>query len=189
MSETGKHLVPYQKNAVAVVGRQLDITDRLLKERALALMVDKFNVPVDGTFEEAVQRVRPDGLITIDAGRYALEAGVTITKPLRIMGAGRDLTVISSSVKGTILSVETDGLFVMENVGVLKTGEDPGNIISVSAKDVVLKCCSVTGNNYKSDFDDLLSGIRVSNCEQGLIEDSVVTNCDFGIFILKTAVG
>ena len=54
MSEIDKQLVPVQKNTLAVIRKQLDITDRLLKERALALAGERadlqtgFTDPVTG---------------------------------------------------------------------------------------------------------------------------------------------
>src|SRR6185369_10903220 len=185
MSDDSRAIVPVgQRGVVASVSRQIAITEKVLgRIQSVQNLLDVFNVPADGTFEEAVQRVRPDGLITIAAGRYVLDVGITISKPLRIMGAGRDLSVIESSVKGTILSVETDGLFAMEDVGVLRAGEQTGNLLLISAREVVIKFCAVTGNSVHDEYNNLLSGIRVGSCTAVLVEDTIVTRCDFGIVV------
>lgn len=201
MNETNKQLVPVQKNTLAVIKKQLDITDRLLKERALALTPDVFNVPADGTFEEAVQRVRPDGLILIAAGRYVLEAGVKITKPLRIKGAGRDLTIIESFVEESIISVETGGAFHIEDVTIQRKSMHDVNgtnfstdlctpyehIILISVDNFFVKSCCVEGSGLI--FDDVdetindISGICVSGSSNGIIKNAIVTECAVGIFV------
>lgn len=189
MSDDNRAIVSVgQRGVVASVSRQIAITEKVLgRIQPDQNLLDVFNVPADGTFEEAVQRVRPGGLITIDAGRYILDVGVIISKPLKIKGMGSDLTVIESSVKGTILSVETDGLFAMENVGVLRAGEQTGNLLSISAREVVMKFCAVTGNSVRGEYNNYLSGIRVGSSIVVLVEDTIVTCCDFGIVVGKCA--
>lgn len=185
MSDDSRAIVPVgQRGVVASVSRQIAITGKLLG-RILSVqnLLDVFNVPQDGSIEDAIIRIRPGGLISIAAGRYILDAGVTITKPLRIKGAGCGATIIESSVKGAILSVETDGLFAMENVGILKTGEHPGDLLSISVREVILKSCALTGNRIQGEVDEAWGGIRVSDCTSGLVENTSVTRCWHGIIV------
>lgn len=189
MSDNSRAIVPVgQRGVVASVRRQIAITEKLLgRIQSVQNLLDVFNVPQDGSFEEAIIRIRPGGLITIAAGRYILDAGVTINKPLRIMGADRDLTIIASSARGTILAVVTDGLFVMENVGILRTGEHPGGLVSISAREVLLKSCAFTGNRVEGKKEDWWGGLRFADCAVGVVEDSSVTCCLYGIIVERSA--
>lgn len=85
MSESSRAIVPLgQRGVVASVDRQFAITEKLVGRIQFAQnLLDVFNVPQDGSFEDAIDKIRPDGLITIAAGRYILEAGVTITHLLQ----------------------------------------------------------------------------------------------------------
>lgn len=183
MNETGKQIVLRRENSLAVVGRQLDIADRLLKERELALQVDEFHVPADGTFEEAIKLVRPDGLISIAAGRYILEDGVTINKPLRIKGAGQDSTIIESSCSAIIICVNTEGSFAIENISILKSGEHLDDLVMILANNFNMKSCFLTGNSIDTISNNWWGGIRIKGRTTGTLEDSCVIRCRNGIIV------
>jgi hypothetical protein len=148
MSDKNRAIVAVgQRGVVASVTRQVTITEKLISRiQALQAIPDVFYVPQDGSIEEGISRVRPGGLISIGEGRFILDTPVVITKPLRIKGAGKKLTIIASSASEAAVLVNTDGLFHMEHVGIIKTGIQPGILISLASHEVILRSCAFTGN-------------------------------------------
>ena len=186
MSDANRAIVPLgQRVIVASVNRQFAITEKLVGSIQTAQnLFDVFNVPLDGSFEEAIDKIRPNGLITIAAGRYILEAGVTITKPLRIKGAGRNESIIESSVAGTILCVETDGLFELEHIGIVRTGEQRGDLLSITTSKVHVNSCALVGPGITLiGGGHWFKGIRLAGKTIGIVNDTTVACCLTGIGI------
>jgi hypothetical protein len=80
MSDDSHAIVPLgQRGVVASVSRQIAITEKLLTRiQSVQNLLDVFNVPQDGSFEDTINRIHPDDSITIADGRYVLDVGATI---------------------------------------------------------------------------------------------------------------
>ncbi len=186
MSNTENLLTPSSKGVSLIVSRQLLIMERLFRERDLALYVDEFNVPSDGTFEEAVKKTRPGGIIRIGAGKHHLEYGITITKPLSIKGEGYAACLVCSSVSGAIISIKTAGVFSIEGLTIEITREYAEDILKISADRAIIKYCNIIGNNFSINRYSS-SGIDFYECQSGLIENTTVTSCHTGIQVYNSA--
>lgn len=183
MSSNDNAIVPYSGGAlVATVGRRLNIIDKLLQSRLSELIqCDAFYVPRDGSLELAVNMVQPNGLIVVTKGNYTLESAIVIDKPLRIVGAGSDSSIFTSSVAGNTITVDVDGVFYLEGITIKREQETTGNLLNVTASNVHINSCSFIGNFIPGD--DPWAGIWIDGNTSGLIEYVEVTRCRNGIVV------
>jgi parallel beta-helix repeat protein len=72
-------------------------------------------------------------VITIEAGRYDLSEMIVIDRPLTLIGAGSDRTIVRSSSAGAAVLVRRDGALDIREMAIEHVGEAPASVVVVSS--------------------------------------------------------
>lgn len=114
----------------------------------------------------------PEGsTLRLAEGIYELEEGITIAKPLSILGAERDKTRVVSRFFG-VLNLNPVGKVVIQGLSLEWQGKRPADVIRISNGSYELRDCRVRGIGGQSESDSgtgiyiLSNGAgRIQNCE------------------------
>lgn len=154
-TDEGKALVPQQTGALAIIGKQIQLTNKILNAHRLAIVAEEFHVPRDGSLYDAVERVRPGGTIRIAAGEYRIDRVIHINKPLSIIGDGREKAVLVSDLEEHYLNIEHDGYFALKQVMLKSECRFYGGMLAVDCRDVSIEQCDFIGINDFIDSEEL----------------------------------
>ena len=185
-------LVPVRCEVVSIVRNQIKITKKIIN--SLVEGIEVFHVPRDGTLYDAVERTRSGGKIYVAEGKYSLDRILNISKPLSIIGKGKNATIISSKIEDPFVVVDHHGLFSIESFNFQSLDTGTGCILSVSCDELHVQNCgfgSISAglkefvDTVFIEFVDLNHcGIRVQNKAKGSIIDNEFSWLKCGLSLL-----
>ncbi len=132
------------------------------------------------SLEAAVATVRENGTIYIPAGTYALDASVTLSKPVHLLGDSRGKTVIESTVAKTGLLVDADG-FGAEGITFRHSGTKAGGIVTVHDAEVRIVDCRFVGADKKPHW--WYEALWLKGSSTGYVRDCLFDENELGIGI------
>ena len=138
-TEESTALAIRQTGALAIIGTQLRLKKKILDAHRLATLVDEFHVPQDGSLFDAVERVRPGGIIQIATGEFRIDKAIHITKPLSIVGEGKEHTFLVSNLSEYCLNVLHDGYFEFKKISIRSDDALHGGMIAVNCGELLIE--------------------------------------------------
>lgn len=154
----------------------------------------EFHVPWDGSIYDAVKKIESGGTIKIASGEYRIDRMIHITKPLSIIGEGKESTVLVSGISGHYLTVCHDGYFELKNVTLKSENHSSREILAVSCGELLIEQNVFLGigdeeiqfnGNDKRNWGDNFA-ISVDNKTYGTIKENLFTQNICGL-VLKGA--
>lgn len=128
------------------------------------------------TLQQAVDALAPGGTITIAAGEHP--GGVTIWKPLKLKGVGREQTKL---VGAASLINEAQGV---EIEGVTITGSALESLLAGGQAQAVIADSTVSDN---CRFAISCAGLWVSGSASVTLTDSTISGSGYGLFVWESA--
>ncbi len=137
----------------------------------------KLVVPTDyATIQEAIDAILPGGTVEVAAGSY--EVGLTIWKPVVLLGAGRDQTILEAlPERGLVLSIIAEAQGVRIEGFQVKGSKGAGLLIY--GREVTIQGALISGNG-----DD---GLSVSGSARVSLTDSQVSGNGYGLSVSGSA--
>ena len=104
---------------------------------------------------EAVAAVPPGSTIQLAAGTYTLPETLEIEKPLHIIGAGPQETIIHGTVTDrNMIYVNVAGAFSFQNIALEYTSSNYGSCLGINAgKEIHVKNCHFSGAVYNEEIE------------------------------------
>lgn len=99
------------------------------------------------TLEEAVQVAHPGGTISLAKGEYYLCNPLVINKSLRLVGAGKDATIVLCDGEGFILKYTGKGIFFAEGITFKHNSKKWSNGLVVDGGEIHIAHCRFTGSS------------------------------------------
>lgn len=167
-------LVPQQHRTLTIIGKQLRFNKKIQAAWGVAVTADEFHVPRDGSLYDAVERVRPGGTIRIAAGEYRIDRVIHINKPLSIIGEGKELTVLVSSLEEHYVKVQHDGYFAVSHI-TLKSEDQFAEMLDVSCLKVGVNDCDFIGDfvyeteTFTGAIPNKYSGLNIYHTSNGAL--------------------
>ena len=109
------------------------------------ILVDPWGGGQVVSLKEAVEQVAPNGVIRLGKGTHHLDEPLEMTKPVRIVGAGKEGTELTCSKPGYVLRFSGTGQFAARGVTFKHVGRTPANVVEIGAGDVILDSCCFSG--------------------------------------------
>ena len=135
------------------------------------------------SLEEALADVPPGSTINLDVGTYVLSEAVTVDKPLTLIGAGIEATVISGSDAIHVIRFNGDGPFHLEGIHFQHEGEEVADVVVVNGGEVRVADCSFTGA-FSGDDPSAFAGLWIAGNTTGIIADSFSGGNDTAGFLV-----
>jgi len=153
----------------------------ILNSNAIALPIfnengysGKFHI---ATIQDEINAANPGDVIYIPEGKYYEH--LYINKPITLIGAGKNKTILDASNSGTAIQIVTDNVtisgFKIQNSAL--SGENAGIVIS--------NCCNVTIRN--STVINCKVAIYAENMHNSTIEENdIIFNFESGIILINS---
>ncbi|MBN2556250.1 MAG: right-handed parallel beta-helix repeat-containing protein [Anaerolineales bacterium] len=135
--------------------------------------------------EEALADVPPGSTINLAVGTYILSEPVTVDKPLTLIGAGMENTVISGSDAAHVIRFNGDGPFHLEGIHFQHEGEEVADVVVVNGGEVRVADCSFTGA-FSGDDPEAYAGLWLTGNTTGTVLNSVSQGNDTAGFIINS---
>lgn len=142
-----------------------------------------------GSLERAVEEIAAGGTVSLQAGTYELKRGVLLHPPVRIIGAGKDHTVIRAEAGAQVLRVDGEGVLMLRDLTVesAESGVAGTDALSVTGSTVDIAGCCFRG--ARAPAAGHLSnagpgaGLRLQGGASGTVADSSFTDNEYGIVL------
>ncbi len=129
---------------------------------------------------EAVAAVPPGSTIQLAAGTYTLPETLEIEKPLHIIGAGPQETIIHGTVTDrNMIYVNVAGAFSFQNITLEYTSSNYGSCLGIAnGEEIHVKNCHFSGAVRREETDGADGGVGlwVGGSTTGVIENSEFDN-------------
>ena len=123
--------------------------------------------------------VTDGGTLTLEAGTYRLRSGITIDRPLRIVGAGRDTTTIVSSAGGTMITFDGNGSLVLADLAIVYEGTRSAGVVAAVRGEVHLENVRLAGGRH--DAATAGAGLHVERNARALVQGSLIESNGVGV--------
>lgn len=144
-------------------------------------------LPVVGA--EALQALQAaatqGGDVQLAPGVYRLEGPLVLAQTVRLTGAGRDRTWITSAAGGAVLT--TRGDVTLRGVTVQWTGQTPGQVLLAEGGAVTLRESRLTGGVRDEAGVGLGSALSLTQGARGDVQDSELSGNAYGASVSDTA--
>jgi parallel beta-helix repeat protein len=119
------------------------------------------------TLEKAVQHIAEGGTITLGAGTYRLSQPLEINKPISLIGAGMDQTIVVTTTEYYVISFNGEGSFVLQGLTAQLVGGGKANVVQIKNGDINFSDCRFTGDGNNGPGLLVLANAKgtVKNCE------------------------
>jgi hypothetical protein len=140
------------------------------------------------TLADAIRNAPPGTRIVLEAGLYILEEAITVDRPLTLEGAGRDQTIITSSVAEHVLKFKGSGPFSATEITFRHQGEQPADVVVVLGGEIGFRWCTFAGAVFSEAAGYGGNGLVLGGSTVGNIEDCrAAGNQQAGILLLDQA--
>ncbi len=121
------------------------------------------------TFEEAVQAAGENGAVQLDPGSYLLAHPMNLPFPVRLTGAGRDLTVVICRKEGWVIGYDQPGVFQAQGITFRHEGSYWADVLRIKAGEIDLKDCRFTGAVWSDANEQGGDGLVISGTVKGSV--------------------
>jgi parallel beta-helix repeat protein len=122
------------------------------------------------TLAEAIERVTSGETIRLAEGTHWLDQPLKITKPVSLVGAGRDITRVVCEKEGSVIEYSSQGRFAASGISFQHTGQLPADVLVVTGGDVAIRECRFEGGIYDKDRDLGGNGLWLRGTVWGVVE-------------------
>lgn len=138
------------------------------------------------TLQEAVQGVPEGGVILIGPGTYRLPARLAIHKPVRLVGAGMQVTTIVCDAESYVIRFSGSGPVAAEDITFQHEGRAPADVVIVEGGQADFSRCRFTGAIHVGE--EQRAGLRLQGDAWGTVRDCVFEGNDsFGVYVADQA--
>ncbi len=135
------------------------------------------------TLEEAVQKVLEGGTILLGPGIYRLAQPLEVQKPLRLIGAGKEQTIIVSEAEGHVVRFSDHGPFTVEDIAFHHEGTAMASVVVVTGGEIAFARCRFTGA-IQTEEEQTTAGLWLDGDTNGVVRDCAVEdNQTVGIYV------
>jgi parallel beta-helix repeat protein len=169
------------------VGAGAPGTDSAVAERRSNVI----HILVDGsgdyaTLADALATATAGTTIILGEGAFPQSASLVIRTPVRLVGAGMNLTEITSEAAECTVDVTTEGSFSAQGIAFRHQGEATADVVVIDAADVGISECLFAGAMQSQSRD--AAGLRIVGRTAGVVSGCVMTaNTAEGILVAGTA--
>jgi parallel beta-helix repeat protein len=122
------------------------------------------------TLAEAIERVTSGETIRLAEGTHWLDQPLKITKPVSLVGAGRDITRVVCEKEGSVIEYSSQGRFAAWGISFQHTGQLPADVLVVTGGDVAIRECRFEGGIYDKDRRLGGNGLWLRGTVWGVVE-------------------
>ncbi len=126
------------------------------------------------TLEAALAAASPGATIVLEAGDYRLATRVEITKSVRLVGAGMDLTSVIGAHTDYVLHLRGSGPFIAEDITFRHESTLGADVVVVTGGEVTFSRCRFTGAGSRVNGDDH-AGLHLRGDSRGTVWDCEAT--------------
>ncbi|GBD35634.1 Serine/threonine-protein kinase PknB [bacterium HR36] len=94
---------------------------------------------------QQIAQAPPDSVISLPAGEYLLPGQLLLSKPITIIGAGPEQTVIRGAAAPALIACQAPGTVRLSNVTLEYVGMEPANVIIASSGSLDMENCVCRG--------------------------------------------
>jgi parallel beta-helix repeat protein len=135
----------------------------------------------------AVGDIPPGGSVSLAPGIYRLEEPLKVQKPLHLLGAGMDETIIVCEAAGFVVRFSGDGPFVAEDLTFRHEGEAVADVALVEGGNVTFSRCRFTGA-VATEAEGYGAGLYLQGSTDGIVRECIaVENDGIGIAVFDQA--
>lgn len=131
---------------------------------------------------QALAQISAGGEIVLQAGEYRFNQPIVIIKPLSLIGAGMEKTVLILTGDKFCIQYRGSGLFVMRNLAVRYEGTNIVDAVSINAGQVQIIGCAVSGA-ARVEGKIGSAGISTYGSARVLVQDSLIFANELGIAV------
>jgi len=140
-----------------------------------------------GSLEATIETVPAGSTLVLDTDTYRLSGPLTITKALKLVGAGMDQTTILSEAGGYGLRFVGPGPFAAENITFRHEGEASADVIVVQGGEISFSYCRFSGA-LRAQEESARAGLRLLQHTSGEVRGcEAVENSSIGIWLADQA--
>ena len=136
------------------------------------LRVDPAGKGTHSTLAEAIAAAAPGATIRLSADHHALAEGLTLTKPLTLIGQGIESSTVSAARGRFVLRLE-GGPHRWQGFTVRWLGDDPGDAVVVDNAEIALEGCRFTGARASAAAER--SGLAIVGSTKGEVTRCAAT--------------
>jgi parallel beta-helix repeat protein len=163
----------------AAIPTEIPSTATPTDEPGIHLSASNVNYPL----EKAIEQAKPGETIHLEAGTYSVITPLLIDKPLTLIGAGHESTIITSYATGSVIHYTGEGLFTLEGIAVQHKGDQPASAVLVENGEINFSNCRLTGATI-IDNGNLAAGLFALGNATGSVKNCIVdNNLAAGIFL------
>jgi len=139
------------------------------------------------TFRAAIDAAPAGATIKLAPGNYIQTEPVVITKSLKVVGAGTDITTITGQTGEYVLQISTTGSFSARGISFKYEGNGPADVVVIDAHTAMIESCSFSGA-VQTQGRTSWAGLRIIGKTKGTISNCTATsNAGEGITVEDTA--
>jgi len=124
------------------------------------------------SLEAAVEAVPPGSSILLDAGTYRLVGPLEIDKPLSLLGAGLEETIVSGGEGDQVVLLTGPGPFAVEGITFRYEGSGWGRVMTVDEAEINILRCRFTGAAWSEEESRGGDGLLLWGNTAGSIRES-----------------
>jgi parallel beta-helix repeat protein len=132
----------------------------------------------------AVQAAPDGAVIVLDKGVYKLKEAYAIEKPITLISAGIDQTIISSYTAEYLIKFKGTGPFNAQYVTFRHEGGFPGNVVIVEEGELNFQSCRFTGGIMKQGNETLTgAGLYLWEIPRGSVDHCIADANREGLYL------
>lgn len=142
------------------------------------------------SLDKAVRGIPDGATVVLGPGTYRLAEPLDIDKPLRLVGAGMDQTMIVSAAEGYVICLTGDGPFVFEDITFRHDSEVEADVVVVQGGEVAFARCRFSGATKVGEEAEerYRAGLWIRGDASGLVQAcEFVGNHNVGIAVGEQA--
>jgi len=102
------------------------------------------------SLREALAEAPSGATVRLDGRVYPLEARLELSKPVNLVGAGPEQTILRSSQPGFVAGIKSAGKVTFSGLSLEHTGPEPADVLRLFSGEVLLTQCHFRGGVYKA---------------------------------------
>lgn len=160
-----------------------EIARRRQSRPAIVTAPQTFAVTPETDLAQTLRQAGSGAVFRLAAGIYRLDHGVVLNSDVRLVGAGRDRTLIISAADSSILMVQSGGRLGMQSLGIEYEGNGNAGLIVAGGGALELKDCILKRTRPPAAASITDAAIVFENSSSGLVENCRLEAHSLGILV------